>query len=151
MTLTAILDEHWFFSSWNGDLTGDENPQNITMKVNKTVTAHFTFTRDETIPPIVEILTPKNNRMHIFNKLIFTLNILPIPVIVQMLTIEVNTSENESGMDRVEFFVDGVLKDMDTTAPYSCDWREIISGKHTITVKAYDNAENSAPPQPHRV
>jgi hypothetical protein len=144
VTLTAIPDDHWVFSSWSGDLTGNENPQNITMNANKTVTAHFTYTGDDTIPPIVEIITPINNSIYIFNNLILTMNIIPLPVIVQMLTIEANASDNESGIDRVEFFVDGVLKGTDTSAPYSYDWREIISGKHTITVKAYDNAENSA-------
>jgi hypothetical protein len=61
-----------------------------------------------------------------------------------MITIEANASDNESGIDHVEFFVDGVSKSIDDTAPYSYDWREVISGKHTITVKAVDEAGNSA-------
>ena len=142
--LTAIADENWVFSSWSGDLSGNENPQNITMNANKTVTAHFTYTGDDTIPPVVKIVKPIDNGIYIFNKLILSLKTIQMPIIVQMVTIEVNASDNESGIDHVEFFIDGVSKSTDTSAPYSYDWREIQSGKHTITVKAYDNAGNNA-------
>jgi uncharacterized repeat protein (TIGR02543 family) len=142
--LTAIADENWVFNSWSGDLSGNENPQNITMNANKTVTAHFTYTGDDTIPPVVKIVKPINNGIYIFNKLILSLKTIQMPIIVQMVTIEVNASDNESGIDHVEFFIDGVSKSTDTSAPYSYDWREIQSGKHTITVKAYDNAGNNA-------
>jgi uncharacterized repeat protein (TIGR02543 family) len=142
--LTAIADENWVFNSWSGDLSGNENPQNITMNANKTVTAHFTYTGDDTIPPVVKIVKPIDNGIYIFNKLILSLKTIQMPIIVQMVTIEVNASDNESGIDHVEFFIDGVSKSTDTSAPYSYDWREIQSGKHTITVKAYDNAGNNA-------
>jgi uncharacterized repeat protein (TIGR02543 family) len=142
--LTAIADENWVFSSWSGDLSGNENPQNITMNANKTVTAHFTYTGDDTIPPVVKIVKPIDNGIYIFNKLILSLKTIQMPMIVQMVTIEVNASDNESGIDHVEFFIDGISKSIDTSEPYSYDWREIQSGKHTITVKAYDNAGNNA-------
>jgi uncharacterized repeat protein (TIGR02543 family) len=142
--LTAIADENWVFNSWSGDISGNENPQNITMNANKTVTAHFTYTGDDTIPPVVKIVKPIDNGIYIFNKLILSLKTIQMPIIVQMVTIEVNASDNESGIDHVEFFIDGVSKSTDASAPYSYDWREIQSGKHTITVKAYDNAGNNA-------
>ncbi len=142
--LTAIADENWVFNSWSGDLSGNQNPQNITMNANKTVTAHFTYTGDDMIPPVVKIVKPGNNGIYIFNKLVIAFGMIPMPIIVQMITIEVNASDNESGIDHVEFFVDGVSKSIDDSAPYSYDWRDIISGKHTITVKAYDKAGNNA-------
>jgi hypothetical protein len=40
--LTAIPDTDWIFSHWSGDLTGDTNPETITMIQNTTITAHFT-------------------------------------------------------------------------------------------------------------
>jgi hypothetical protein len=67
-----------------------------------------------------------------------------MPIIVQSITIEVNASDNQSGINRVEFYIDGILKGSDTSKPYSYDWREMRSGNHTITVKAYDNGGNSA-------
>jgi len=40
--LTAIADSGWTFDHWDGDLSGSENPENITMDGNKTVIANFT-------------------------------------------------------------------------------------------------------------
>jgi uncharacterized repeat protein (TIGR02543 family) len=41
VTLTAIPDSGWLFSSWSGDLSGSTNPTTITMNSNKNVTATF--------------------------------------------------------------------------------------------------------------
>jgi uncharacterized repeat protein (TIGR02543 family) len=138
--LTAVADPNWIFSSWSGDLTGNENPDTITMTGNKTVTAHFILTGEDTTPPLVKIIKPLN-AIYIFNKPILPLK---MPVIVQLITIEVNASDNQSGINRVEFYINGVLKGNDSSAPYSYDWNEIRSGKRTIKVTAYDNAGNSA-------
>lgn len=43
--LTANPAEGWSFSGWSGDLTGDTNPETITMNEHKSITA--TFTQDE--------------------------------------------------------------------------------------------------------
>ncbi|NIS82041.1 MAG: hypothetical protein GTO14_17960, partial [Anaerolineales bacterium] len=42
VTLTAVADVGWTFSSWSGDLTGSTSPDTITMDGDKTVTATFT-------------------------------------------------------------------------------------------------------------
>jgi hypothetical protein len=42
VTLTATPDAGWSFSSWTGDCAGQVNPCNLTMDVNKTVSAIFT-------------------------------------------------------------------------------------------------------------
>lgn len=41
VTITAIPDSGWMFDQWNGDLTGNTNPANLTMTSNKTVSANF--------------------------------------------------------------------------------------------------------------
>jgi len=41
VTLTAISDSGYEFVNWTGDLTGTDNPANITMDADKTVTAVF--------------------------------------------------------------------------------------------------------------
>jgi uncharacterized repeat protein (TIGR02543 family) len=41
VTLTAVPSSGWAFSSWTGDLSGNQNPKTITMNSNKAVTAHF--------------------------------------------------------------------------------------------------------------
>ncbi len=40
--LTATADAGWSFTNWSGSLSGSDNPKNITMNSNKTVTANFT-------------------------------------------------------------------------------------------------------------
>ncbi len=44
VTLTAVPEEGWDFSHWEGDLAESENPETITMDSDKTVTAHFVQT-----------------------------------------------------------------------------------------------------------
>jgi len=43
VTLTAAPGANWTFQSWSGNLTGTQNPINITMTGNATVTATFVF------------------------------------------------------------------------------------------------------------
>jgi hypothetical protein len=140
VTLTAVENLGYRFSHWEGDLTGDENPKTITMNSNKTVIAHFNLTEEDTTPPLVKIIKP-TNAIYIFNKEVIPFS---MPIIIQSITLEVTASDNESGIDRVEFFVDGVLRNTDSSEPFSYDWREILSGKHTIHAKAYDKAGNNA-------
>ena len=42
VTLTAVANSGYVFSSWSGDLSGTQNPATITMDSNKLVTANFT-------------------------------------------------------------------------------------------------------------
>ena len=51
-------------------------------------------------------------------------------------------ASDDNGVDRVEFYIDGVLKHTDNTAPYSYDWDSttVGDGNHTIEAKAYDTA-----------
>jgi len=43
VTLTAVANSGYVFSSWSGDLSGTQNPATITMDSNKVVTANFTL------------------------------------------------------------------------------------------------------------
>jgi hypothetical protein len=138
--LTANPTTGWVFNHWAGDLSGSTNPTTITMTKNQAVTANFTLAGDDVTPPLVEIIKP-TNAIYVFNKPVLPFK---MPIVVQMLTIEVNASDNQSGIDYVEFYIDGVLKSNDSSAPYTYDWNEIRSGKRTIKVTAYDNAGNSA-------
>ena len=45
VTLTATADLGWTFTGWDGDLSGDNNPEELAMHGHKAVTA--TFTQDE--------------------------------------------------------------------------------------------------------
>ncbi len=57
--------------------------------------------------------------------------------------ITANSSDNVM-VTRVEFLIDGVVKAMDTSNPYSYSWDTLTSsnGSHNLTAKAYDSAGN---------
>jgi chitodextrinase len=58
------------------------------------------------------------------------------------------SATDNTGVAKVEFYVDGALKgsDTDNVAPYTYTWdtRTTTNGSHTISSKAYDTAGNSA-------
>lgn len=41
VTLTAVPDKGWKFIRWEGDLTGSDNPESISMTSDKNITAVF--------------------------------------------------------------------------------------------------------------
>ena len=94
----------------------------------------------DTTPPTVAITKPTNG-LYLANKLILQLG---VPVILGKIDVNATASDDDSGMDRVEFLVDDQLKANDTTAPYSWMWSERAFFLYTITVIAYDKAGNSA-------
>jgi len=67
-------------------------------------------------------------------------------IIVGSINIEIQASDYESGIDRVEFYIDNELKKTDDIAPYSLRWNEHTPFKfrHTIKAVAYDTSGNSA-------
>ncbi|MEM1515709.1 MAG: Ig-like domain-containing protein [Candidatus Bathyarchaeia archaeon] len=56
------------------------------------------------------------------------------------------SARDESGVSRVEFYIDGKLVARDATEPYSYRWntRSVRDGWHMITIKAYDIYGNKA-------
>jgi leucyl aminopeptidase len=61
-------------------------------------------------------------------------------------TFAANASDNSGIVTAVEFFVDGMLKGTDTTAPFAIAWdtRTTGDGQHVLTAKAYDPRTTSA-------
>jgi hypothetical protein len=47
--LTALPNDGWSFDSWSSDLSGDDNPDTITIDGDKTVTATFTLDPDMSV------------------------------------------------------------------------------------------------------
>jgi len=109
----------------------------------------YTFTTEEdTIPPDVKIHKPVRG-LYINNKKIRPF-ILRIALIIGDITIEVNATDEGSGIDRVEFYI-GLLGTEslgnDNTEPYTFNWtryRLRFCHMHMLTVKAYDNIGNMA-------
>ncbi|HZH75642.1 MAG TPA: PHB depolymerase family esterase [Archangium sp.] len=60
-------------------------------------------------------------------------------------TVDVTASASDGvGVTKVEFYVDGVLADTDTAAPYVFTWNTtgVANGGHSLMAKAYDAANN---------
>jgi len=100
--------------------------------------------RSDFTPPNVEIIKPEE-ALYIFN-LKIRQYLIRKPFIIGRIDIKVDASDNISGIERVEFYIDGKLKSTDTSEPYSWKWRfgGFIKHRRTIKAVAYDNGGNNA-------
>jgi len=64
-------------------------------------------------------------------------------IILGKITIKADAYD-EDGIDRVEFYIDNVLKYTGEGEPYKLLWDEFAIGTHEILVKAYDGTGNEA-------
>ena len=93
------------------------------------------------LPPAVGILSPETGKIYIRGHPVFK-TLFGKTILVGKTTIEAY-AEDDSGVEKVELYVDGKLVMSDDDAPYSWSLRKISLFKHfvrrhTITVKAYD-------------
>jgi len=95
-------------------------------------------------PPVLKITKPER-ALYIFNHKIRDYLILKALTIGDI-EIQAEASDNESGINHVEFYIDNNLKCNDTTKPYSYTWERekgfLFKHLHTIKIIAYDNAGN---------
>ncbi len=156
----TIADYTWNFG--DGNTSYDENPVHTYAKENNQYTVTLTVTDNlgltnsttktvktkDTTDPTVEIVTPKRavyiNGEEKFGRL------LGMAIIIGDITIEVNASDEGSGIAKVEFYgglLGTKLLGNDTEAPYTFEWtRGRIRFFHiqTLKVVAYDNDGNPA-------
>jgi len=114
--------------------------------IYETRSDNFTFTTEEmdNTPPEVEITCPEKG-LYIFGNKILPRFIRPA-LIIGRITIEANASD-ESGIEKVEFYINGKLKDNVTSPPYTYLWkwnRPRIFHIFVIKVVAYDNTGETA-------
>ena len=87
----------------------------------------------DTIPPTVSIQSPITNQS-----------------INEIVTIVVESNDNE-GINRVEFYIDDSLFFTDTESPYEYEWNTTQyedNSEHIVKVVSYDNSDNSTESQP---
>ena len=99
------------------------------------------FKIDQT-DPTVTINKPQPGYLYIFNRPIIPL-LGDITIIIGQITVEVDTSDETSGIDKVEFYIDDELKNADDEGPYEWTWGHAF-WQHALKVIAYDNAGNTA-------
>jgi hypothetical protein len=128
-----------FTVSTNGEHTVDyysvdnvgneESQKSVSFKIDKT-------------PPTATITRPKEGYLYFLD-----IEIGPTPngntIIVGRITIKADASDETSGIDKVEFYINDELKYTDEGAPYEWEWHPGISFNPTIKVVAYDEAGNS--------
>jgi len=133
-------------SDENGDGFGD-TPYLIPGGINKDFYPLMApYTGGDTIPPMVKIQTPTAGvyvwGLHLFSGLLKNNIIVYGPIAIQ-----VDASDAQSGISRVEFLVDDAVNPnfIDMKAPYSWTWSQpyLFMRKHTLIVIAFDNAGNS--------
>jgi hypothetical protein len=94
----------------------------------------------DTTPPTLVITKPKN-ALYFLNR-----EIMPLAngtLIIGPIDVDVTATDNDSGIDRVEFYVnDQILQGSDTTAPYSWLWNKRALFRQTLIVKAFDKEGN---------
>ncbi|PNX50490.1 MAG: hypothetical protein BV456_06520 [Thermoplasmata archaeon M8B2D] len=145
----------WFWEFGDGFFSNLQNPEHIFINegvyfTNLNVTDDFgqidvdnatviiTKEQDRN-PPDAKVIQPLN-RLYINNK-----SVVPffVPIIIGDILIEVETSDNESNIRYVDFYINDYLKESDSIKPYSWFWSENLFGKCKIRINSYDNAGNS--------
>jgi hypothetical protein len=136
-------------NNWWGDPSGPhhpDNPDGTGDPVDGSVDfiPWLLYYGPDTIPPQVNIVSPVEGFININIFDLFTLKIKSITTMVfGRVLVLVNASDNQSGIEKVEFYVEDELKSTVTTAPY--EWRWTERGwffPYTLKVKVYDYAGN---------
>ncbi|KYK33171.1 MAG: hypothetical protein AYK22_01285 [Thermoplasmatales archaeon SG8-52-3] len=115
----------------------DFNESKAITWINISISPQITIQIDKPLPG----LYINNNLKTPFLSKIFKFLIPNIkPLIIGPITIEANITKNTSGVNRVDFYIDGVFQKSDNIEPYNFTWNKTALFTHTIKVIAYDNA-----------
>lgn len=107
---------------------------------------NFKTKTEENQAPEITIIKPKSGALYINNNLIFS-DLLQMPLILGNITIQVNATDNDSLIDRVEISINGFLMDKTynlTDEPYEVYWDKFAFGQYTIDAVAYDTEGDSS-------
>jgi parallel beta-helix repeat protein len=103
------------------------------------------YTTQDLIPPSVTIMSPTNG-LYLFNHRMLPRLFRQHTIIIGKVTITVDATDAQSGMQKVEFYIDNAMQPEfnDSIFPYSWTWAHgsLLKHKHTLVIMAYDNAGN---------
>ena len=93
------------------------------------------------LPPSVGISLPETGKLHILGRPVLDIT-FQNTIVVGQTTIAANV-EDDSGVEKVEFYINGELKNTDTNAPYEYSFRKVkllkrFVRQYTISIIAYD-------------
>lgn len=145
--LQGNADEGWVFKNWTGDLSGNSFILDVLMDSDKEITANFVIGTADSIKPVVNITKPKEKTLYKNDKEIRSL--LFRTRIIGPITIDINASDEGSGLDKLEIYIDDVLKTTinvtDDSNVFNWTWDEqfLLPRFRTIKVVAYDKHGNN--------
>ncbi|PNX54005.1 MAG: hypothetical protein BV458_01435 [Thermoplasmata archaeon M9B2D] len=124
---------YWKIIAWDNYKNSNESPI-------------WSFTTEiDSIPPTLVITSPTPGYLHI-NLLDIIVKKIPIFIttfVIGKIEVTVTAIDDQSGINRVEFYVDDELMEVDKTEPYTWTWTERgYFFPYKITVSAFDNEEN---------
>jgi hypothetical protein len=100
----------------------------------------LSITVADSLPPTITITCPTTG-LYLFDTKLIPLS---STVIIGAITIQAEADDQESGIDKVEFYIDDELSIADDIAPYEWLWDETAFFVHRVSVVAYDNGGNHA-------
>jgi len=112
------------------DLNGLYTLQLVVVDFDGHISTHAIHITVDNQPPDAEILLPEPDQVLRGSS-------------TQEMVIETDVADN-FGVERVEFYVDGIKVETLTTQPYSIRWRMATAGEHEVYVRAIDLAGNVA-------
>jgi hypothetical protein len=125
VTLTLSSNGIHLFDYYSTDMLGNtESTKSVTIKIDKTT-------------PSLSIIKPEKGFLYINDMKIYYVG---PTIVIGGITVKVNTSDTESGIAKVEFYVDNRLKSTDNTTPYKWKWNEKIYCKHKLKTITYNQA-----------
>ncbi len=97
----------------------------------------------DTTPPTVIIDQPRTGFLYIDVFDLFWLKFrFFMTMVIGKIDVKVTAFDNQSGVNRVEFWVDDTLRYSDNTTPYEWLWSDQGIYQHILKAVAYDNAGN---------
>ncbi|MEA3458600.1 MAG: Ig-like domain-containing protein [Candidatus Thermoplasmatota archaeon] len=121
---------YWFFGGYPAD------PLNTT----KLIEIHVNIIEDS-IEPEVTLTKPQKGGVYINNNQIFAFP-FQTAFVLGDLTVKASAYDEQTSIDKIEFYIDGVLKHSCDEKPYTFPFTEDIKGKFSLKVTAYDQADN---------
>jgi hypothetical protein len=145
-TWYKINDETW--ERYMGSLTLQDDGDHTLYYFSRDIAGNEEKTelkqiKIDTTIPFLSVKKPKEKTLYVLDR-----ELMHLPfntLILGKITVEPQASDSESGIEKIEFFIDGKIRYTDTIQPYEWiyDERAILFHQHTIKLKTYDAAGNS--------
>jgi hypothetical protein len=100
---------------------------------------NVTIDEDET-PPTISIEKPTNYALYIQNRAV---SWFFSTVIIGPINVTISAYDSETQIEKVDLYIDGIVKKTFSAAPFEWMWSELSMGKHFVSAVATDEAGNT--------